>query len=67
MLQVKFMFSKKSTKIDKIFTINLTVCSNSQIETVKISSIFVAFIETMSFIKAKQIGIPQTSARLKKI
>ena len=25
---LKFMFSKKATKIDKIFTVNLTVCSN---------------------------------------
>ena len=29
---IKFMFSKKATKIDKIFTINLTVCSNRQID-----------------------------------
>ena len=28
---VKFMFSKKATKIDKIFTINLTLCSKPQI------------------------------------
>ena len=28
---VKFTFSEKATKIDKIFTINLTVCSNRQI------------------------------------
>ena len=29
---VKFMFSEKATKIDKIFTVNLTVCSNRQID-----------------------------------
>ena len=29
---VKLMFSKKATKIDKIFTINLTVCSKCQID-----------------------------------
>ena len=29
---VKFTFSKKATKIDKIFTVNLTVCSNHQID-----------------------------------
>ena len=29
---LKFMFSKKATKIDKIFTVNLTVCSNRQID-----------------------------------
>ena len=28
---VKFMFSKKATKIDKIFTIDLTLCSKGQI------------------------------------
>ena len=28
---LKFMFSKKATKIDKIFTIDLTVCSKCQI------------------------------------
>ena len=28
---LKFMFSKKATKIDEIFTINLTVCSKRQI------------------------------------
>ena len=26
------MFSKKATKIDKIFTVNLTVCSNRPID-----------------------------------
>ena len=30
--QLKFMFSEKVTKIDKIFTVNLTVCSNCQID-----------------------------------
>ena len=30
-LFVKFMFSKKATKIDKIFTVDLTVCSKCQI------------------------------------
>ena len=29
---VKFMFSKKATKIDKIFTVDLTVCSKCQID-----------------------------------
>ena len=29
---LKFIFSEKATKIDKIFTINLTVCSNRQID-----------------------------------
>ena len=29
---VKFMLSKKATKIDKIFTVNLTLCSKRQID-----------------------------------
>ena len=29
---VKFMFSKKATKFDKIFTVNLTLCSKCQID-----------------------------------
>ena len=28
---VEFMFSKKATEIDKIFTVNLTLCSKCQI------------------------------------
>ena len=28
---IKFVFSKKATKIDNIFTVDLTVCSNGQI------------------------------------
>ena len=31
-MTVKFMFSKKATKIDKIFAVNLRVCSNRQID-----------------------------------
>ena len=30
-LGLKFMFSKKATKFDKIFTIDLTLCSKCQI------------------------------------
>ena len=29
---VKFMFSKKATKIDEIFTVDLTLCSKRQID-----------------------------------
>ena len=29
---LKFMFSKKATKIDEIFTVNLTLCSRRQID-----------------------------------
>ena len=31
-LGIKFMFSKKATKIDEIFTIDLTLCSKCQID-----------------------------------
>ena len=30
--QLKFMFSKKATKIDEIFTVDLTLCSKCQID-----------------------------------
>ena len=42
---VKFVFSKKATKIDEIFTVDLTV---------KISSIFVAFLENTNFKNEKK-------------
>ena len=29
---LKFMFSKKATKIDQIFTVDLTLCSKCQID-----------------------------------
>ena len=32
MTQAKFMFSKKATKIDEIFTVDLTLCSKCQID-----------------------------------
>ena len=31
-LLLKFMFSKKATKMDEIFTVNLTLCSKCQID-----------------------------------
>ena len=43
------MFSNKATKIDKIFTINLTLTLVIINSTVKISSIFVAFVENTNF------------------
>ena len=48
-VKVKFMFSKKATKFDEIFTVDLTLCIVSVKSTVKISSIFVAFLENMNF------------------
>ena len=49
------MFFEKATKIDKIFTVNLTVTFKS---TAKISSIFVAFLENMNFIKLHGLPLP---------
>ena len=46
--QLKFTFSEKVTKIDKIFTVNLTVCSNCQIDGEDFIN-FVAFLENMNF------------------
>ena len=31
-VRVKFMFSKKATKIEEIFTVDLTLCSKCQID-----------------------------------
>ena len=50
------MFSKKATKIDKIFTVDLTVTTYCQIG-VKILSIFVAFSENVNFTITKQIKL----------
>ena len=44
---LKFVFSKKATKIDEIFTVDLTVCSVKS--PVKIFSNFVAFLENTNF------------------
>ena len=48
---LKFMFSKKATKIVEIFTVDLTVTTYiSTVKlTVKILSIFVAFSENVNF------------------
>ena len=43
------MIFKKATKNDEIFTVGLTLCSKCQIDGVKISSIFVAFLENKNF------------------
>ena len=47
---IKFMFSKKATKIDEIFTVDLTLTIHNVKSTVKISSTLVAFLENMNFI-----------------
>ena len=48
---LKFTFSEKATKIDKIFTDNLTVCSNCRINGEDFVN-FVAFLENMNFFKS---------------
>ena len=48
-VSLKFMFFKKATKFDEIFTIDLRYVVSVK-STVKISSIFVAFLENMNFI-----------------
>ena len=46
---IKFVFSKKATKIDKIFTVLWHLLHNVKSTTVKISTIFVALLESMNF------------------
>ena len=48
MIPVKFMFSMKATKIDGIFTVDLTYVVSVK-STMKISSIFVAFLKNTNF------------------
>ena len=45
---IKFMFSTKATKIDEIFTVNLTLRIESQINGEDFI-IFVAFLENTNF------------------
>ena len=49
-MAVKFVLSKKATKINEIFTIDLTLCSKCQIVGEDFV-IFVAFLENMNFKK----------------
>ena len=51
------MFSKKATKIDKIFTPLIWHYVVSVKSAVKISSTFVAFLENTNFKKNRQIGL----------
>ena len=48
-IQLKSMFSKKASKFDKIFIMDLTLTLVNVKSTVKILSIFVAFLENMNF------------------
>ena len=45
---LKFMFSKKTTKIDELSTIDLTVCSKCQMDGEDFFD-FVAFLENTNF------------------
>ena len=45
---LKFMFSKEATQIDEIFNVDLTVTTTVN-STMKILSIFVAFLENKNF------------------
>ena len=47
--RVKFMFCKKATKFDEIFTVDLTITTYCQIEGEEFFSIFVAFSENINF------------------
>ena len=48
--ELKFMFSKKATKFDEIFIVDLTYTYLVNVKsTVKISSTFVTFLEKMNF------------------
>ena len=69
---LKFMFSKKATKIDEIFsTVDLTLHNFKS--SVKISSILVAFLENMNFNLKSRVLInhivpsPSTTLVLKKL
>ena len=50
---VKFMFSKKAIKIDEVLTVDLKLLYNVK-WMVKISSIFVAFLENINFRRRKR-------------
>ena len=49
---LKFMFSKKATKIDEIFTVDLTLCSKCQIDGEDFVS-FCGFFRKYDFISKK--------------
>ena len=60
-LGIKFMFSKKATKIGEIFTVDSTLCIKCQING-EYLSIFLAFSENMNFTKVtefEQIKYPK--------
>ena len=46
---LQFIFSKKATKIDKVFTIDLIISTKRQIDSEDFLSIFVAFLENINF------------------
>ena len=54
------MFSEKATKINEVFTVDLTLCSKCQIFCEDLS-IFVAFLENMNFTKSHILKTPELS------
>ena len=48
-LHVKFMFSKKATKINEIFTVDLTLCSKCQIDGEDFVNFCGLFLENTNF------------------
>ena len=52
---IKFVFSKKATKFDKLLTVDSTL--HIVKSTVKISSIFVVFLEDMNFKYVDEVHI----------
>ena len=51
-ISVKLTFSEKATKIDKLFTVNLTVCSNRQIDVEDFFN-FCELLKTWTLIKLR--------------
>ena len=47
--KLKFMFSKKATKINEIFTVDLTLCSKCQIDSEDFINFCGLLIENMNF------------------
>ena len=59
---LKFLFSKKATKIDKIFTVDRRLLHSIKSKA-KILSIYVAFLENMNFIRKESL-CPKKSMKI---
>jgi hypothetical protein len=61
---IEFMFSKKATKIEKFFTVDLTLTYLVNVKsTMNIWSIFVAFLENMNFTFVHDLAVPHDQGR----